>query len=168
MTVIKHIEEQVPGVKFHRVYNDSDAIIRIAFNHEHPEGKLWSRVGREADRVNSDEPTMNLSDVAGHESDEIKEGSREYGDIMRLLFHALGMFHQHQHPGRNFSISAAGTCTFDLYYRMVLTSMGLPAVAKDLDPDEWSKSDIYDNIVRRLQPNGIDPYPPPDNESCTK
>jgi len=116
-TVLSHIEGQVPGVKFGHVDKASDAVIRIAFDHGHPYGNTssWSRVGRETERINSDEPTMNLSDVTGHESDEIQEGSKEYGDIMHQFFHALGMLHQHQNPKRKFTISQTGACTFDLY-----------------------------------------------------
>ena len=112
-TVMNHIEEQVPGIKFLQVLKDNDAVIRIAFNHEHPYGKTWSRVGREAERVNSNEPTMNLSDITGHESGGIQEGSKEYGCIMHELLHTLGMHHEHQHPDRPFDISAIGTCAFD-------------------------------------------------------
>jgi len=108
---MNRIEEQVLGIKFVQVLKDSDAVIRIAFNHEHPYGKTWSRVGREAERVNSNEPTMNLSDVTGHESGGIQEGSKEYGCIMHELFHSLGMHHEHQHFDRPFEISAVGTCT---------------------------------------------------------
>ena len=106
-TVMNHIEEQVPGVKFVPVHEDSEAIIRISFNHDHPYGKTWSRVGREAERVSSDEPTMNLSD-SEHEPGEIQEGSKEYGDILHELFHTLGMLHEHQHPDRKFDISVTG------------------------------------------------------------
>ena len=112
-TIIRHIEEQVPGVKFDLVNDDNEAVIRIAFNSC---GKTWSRVGREAERVNSSEPTMNLSDVR-HESGEIEEGSREYGDIMQGLFHALGMDHEHQHPERKFTISAIGM--YNLIYIII-------------------------------------------------
>jgi len=84
--VIKRIEENVPGVKFDRVNEDSEAAVCIAFNYKHPHGKTWSRVGREAERLNSDEPTMNLSDIAGHVSG-VQEGSKEYGDITHEFFH---------------------------------------------------------------------------------
>ena len=104
---MNHIEEQVPGVRFDLVNKDSEAVIRIAFNYEKPYGKTWSRVGREAERVNSDEPTMNLSD-SEHEPGEIQEGSKEYGDILHEFFHTLGMLHEHQHPERKFTISATG------------------------------------------------------------
>lgn len=107
-TVINRIEELVPGVKFRRVDEAIDAVIRITFDHRHPDGNTWSYVGREAEGVGPDKPTMNLSDVTGYQSDEIREGSEEYGDIMHQFFHALGMRHQHQHPERNFTISATG------------------------------------------------------------
>ena len=110
---MNHIEEQVPGIRFVQVLKDSEAVIRIAFNHEHPYGKTWARVGREAESVNSDEPTMNLSDVAGHESGRIQGGSKEYGGIMHELFHTLGMYHEHQNPDRKFDISPIGMCSFD-------------------------------------------------------
>jgi len=100
---MKHIEEHVPGIKFVHVLKDSDATIQIAFNHEQPYGKTWSRVGREAERVSFNEPTMNLSDVTGHESGEIQEGSKEYGGITHELLHALGMKHEHQHHVRHLS-----------------------------------------------------------------
>jgi len=111
---MKRIEEHVPGIKFVKVLNDSsDAVIRIAFNHKHPYGKIWSRVGREAERANLNEPTMNLSEITGHEleSGGIQEGSKEYGDIMYELLHVLGMLHEHQHPDRRFDISADGAST---------------------------------------------------------
>jgi len=108
---MKHIEEHVPGIKFVQVLKDSDAVIRIAFDHEHPYGKTWSRVGREAEKVNVNEPTMNLSEITGRGSGEIQEGSKEYGDIMHELLHVLGMYHEHQHPDRLFHISADGACT---------------------------------------------------------
>jgi len=110
---MKHIEEQVPSIKFVRVLKDSDAVIRIAFNHEHPYGKTWSLEGIEAADVSSNEPTMNLSDVTGHKSGRIQKGSNEYCDIMYELLHTLGMYHEPQHPVRMFDISAAGTCTSD-------------------------------------------------------
>jgi len=105
---MKHIEEQVPGVKFNLVDNDSDAVIRIAFNHEHLYGTTWSRVGREAERVSFNEPTMNFSDVK-HEYGNIQNDSKEYSVIMHEFFHALGMLHEYQHPERKF---ATGMCIF--------------------------------------------------------
>ena len=152
-TVIKYIEEKVPGVKFDRVNEDSEAAVRIAFNYKHPDGKTWSLVGREAERVNSDEPTMNLSDVAGHDSGEIQEGSKEYGDIMHEFFHTLGMLHEHQHPERKFTISESGIFTLNLYRNLEL--MELPAVRKEMEDDGWSKKNIRDNIVQKLKPNDI-------------
>jgi len=112
---MKHIEEQVPGIKFVQVPKDSEAVVRIAFNHEHPYGKTWSRTGIEAERVSSNEPTINLSDVTGHESGEIQE--EEYGAIMHGLLRTLGMHHEHQHPDRPFDISIIGTCTFHFIIR---------------------------------------------------
>ena len=110
--VIKLIEERVPGVKFVRVKEDSEAVIRIAFDHKHPDGSTWSRVGRDAEEIDSDKPTMNLSDVTGHDSGEIQVGSDEYIDIVHEFFHSLGMRHEHQHPERKFTISKTGTFTF--------------------------------------------------------
>ena len=88
-------------------------------------------MGRGAERVSSSQParTINLSDVTGHDSGEIREGSKEYGGIMHELL-ALGMQHEHQHPDCPFDISAFGACTFDLYYSMELT--GLTAVVSDM------------------------------------
>lgn len=164
-SVVKHLEEQVPGIKFVRVDRDSDAEIRIAFDHEHPYGKTWSRVGREAEKINSDEPTMNLSDVR-HESGETRKGSKEYGDIMHEFFHTLGMLHEHQHPDRKFAISATGAYTFNFYYNWEL--MELPAVVKDMEDDEWSEKDINDNIVQQFDRDTIGAYSPPDKASCMK
>jgi len=165
-TLIKHIEEKVPGVKFDLVNEDSEAAVRIAFDHKHPYGKTWSRVGREAERVNSDEPTMNLSDVAGHDSGH-QEGSKEYGDIMHEFFHTLGMLHEHQHPERKFNISETGIFTCNLYRNMEL--MELPAVRKEMEDDGWSKKNIRDNIVQKLKPNDIGAYSPvADGSSCMK
>jgi len=165
--VIKQIEENVPGVKFDRVNEDSEAAVRIAFDNKHPHGKTWSRVGREAERVNSDEPTMNLSDVAGHDSGEIQEGSKEYGDIVHEFFHTLGMLHEHQHPERKFTISETGIFTLNLYRNLEL--MDLPAVGKDMKDEGWSKKNIRDNIVQKLKPNDIGPYSPQaDGSSCMK
>jgi len=165
-TVIKHIEAKVPGVKFDRVNEDSEAAIRIAFIHKHLYGKTWSRVGREAERVNSDEPTMNLSDIAGHDS-VIQEGSKEYGDIMHEFLHTLGMLHEHQHPERKFTISESGIFTLNLYRNLQL--MDLPAVRMDMEGEVWSKRNIRDNIVQKLKPNDIGPYSPlADCSSCMK
>ena len=110
--VMKHIEEGVPGVEFVPVNEDSKAVIRIAFDHKHPDGSTWSRVGRDAEGISSDKPTMNLSDVTGHDSGEIQLGSDEYIDIVHEIFHSLGMRHEHQHPERKFTISETGTFTF--------------------------------------------------------
>jgi len=165
--VIKHIEEKVPGAKFDRVHEDSKAVVRIAFIHKHPEGETWSRVGREAERVNSDKPTMNLSDVAGHDSGEIQEGSKEYGDIMHEFFHTLGMLHEHQHPERKFTISESGIFTYNSYRNLELIE--LPAVRKEMEDDGWSKKNIRDNIVQKLKPNDIGAYSPvADGSSCMK
>ena len=113
--VIKHIEEEVPGVKFDRVNENSRTAIRIALDYKDPHGKMWSRVGREAENIDDDKPTMNLSEVTGHGSGEILEGTGEYIDIMHEFFHALGMYHEHQHPELNYTISETGMVTFDLY-----------------------------------------------------
>ena len=165
--VIKRIEEKVPGVKFDLVNEDSEAAVRIAFDHKHPYGKTWSRVGREAERVNSDEPTMNLSDIAGHDSGEIIEGSKEYGDIMHEFFHTLGMLHEHQHPERKFIISESGIFTLNLYRNLEL--MDLPAVGMDMEDEVWSMKNIRDNIVKILKPNDIGAYSPvADCSSCMK
>jgi len=163
-TVVKHLEEQVPGIKFDRVDRDGDAEVRIAFDHEHPYGKTWSRVGREAEKVNSDQPTMNLSDVR-HESGEIHEASKEYGDIMHEFFHTLGMLHEHQHPDREFDISVTGASS-NLYHNLEL--MELPAVVKDMEDEEWSENDVKDNIVRQYNRGTIGAYSPPDMASCMK
>jgi len=161
-----HIEKHVPGIKFVQVLNDSDAAIRIAFDHEHPYGKTWSRVGREAEKVSFKEPTMNLSDVTGHESGEFQVGSKEYGGIVHELLHALGMQHEHQHPDRPFDISAIGMCTVDLYYNIKLS---LPtAVVSDMKDDGWSKKDTINNIVKRFNPSAIGAFSPPDMTSCMK
>jgi len=164
--VIKHIEEKVPGAKFDRVHEDSKAVVRIAFIHNHPDGETWSRVGREAERVDSDEPTMNLSDVAGHDSGEIQEGSKEYGDIMHEFFHTLGMLHEHQHPERKFTISEIGIFTYNSYRNLEL--MELPAVRKEMEDEGWSREDISDNIVQKMKANDIGPFSPPDILSCMK
>jgi len=159
-TVIKDIEEQVPGVKFNLVNNDSEAVIRIAFNHEHPYGKTWSRVGREAERVSFNEPTMNLSDVK-HESGDIGNDSKEYSVIMHEFFHALGMLHEHQQPERKFTISATCMCNFDLYHNMEL--MELTAVGSDMEDDAWFE-DINGDIVQH-NPTTI-AYSRPDIAIC--
>jgi len=147
--VIKHIA----GARFDRVHEDSEAAVRITFNHEHHHGNTWSRVGREAVRVNSDKPTMNLSDVAGHDSGEIQEGSKEYGDIMHEFFHTLGMLHEHQHPERKSIISETGIFTYNSYRNLEL--LELAAVRKEMEDDGWSKKNIRDNIVQKLKPNDI-------------
>src|SRR5258707_3344895 len=164
-TVMNHIEEQVPGIKFLQVLKDSEAVIRIAFNHEHPYGKTWSRVGIEAADVSSNEPTLNLSDVSGHESGGIQEGSKEYGGIMHEFLHTLGMHHEHQHPDRPFDICAIGTLPLILYYNKL---MELPAVRKDMEDEGWSEEDVDNNIVKRLNHNMVGACSQPDMCSCMK
>ncbi len=48
---------------------DTDAMIRIAY----PDGKT-PRMGRKTEAIDSDEPTMNLSGVTGHDSGERTRG----------------------------------------------------------------------------------------------
>jgi len=109
---------------------------------------------------------MNLSDIAGHVPC-VQEGSKEYGDITHEFFHTLGMLHEHEHPERKFTISETGTFTLNLYHSLEL--MNLPAVGMDMEDQGWSKKNIRDNIVQKLKPNDIGPYPPlADYSSCMK
>ena len=149
----------VPGIKFVHVENVSDATIRIAFDHEHPDGKIWSYLGMDVARVSSNKPTMNLSGVSGLGSGEIEEDSDEYGIIFHEFFHTLGMLHEHQHPEREFTIFRKGTCAFDLYCDMEL--MKLPEVVKDTGLSEKDA----DGNTRKLRRNEVGAYSPFDSKS---
>jgi len=83
---------QYANIKFDFGKHERDAAeIRISFSFQ--AGKSWSYLGKFAQKIPKDEPTMNfgwLTDVSSEE--EIKKV------VLHEFGHALGLVHEHQHP----------------------------------------------------------------------
>jgi hypothetical protein len=105
---------RVSGLQF-QFSNAVDAEVRVAFEY----GSSWSYVGAKALQAASDGPTMNLGWVEPDvEAPEVKRV------ILHEFGHALGLLHEHQHPG------AAIPWDREKVYRYYQTKNG------------WSQSDV--------------------------
>lgn len=83
----------VPGVKlkFEAASRRGAADIRIAFNKN---SGSWSNIGTDARSIHPSQPTMNLGWATLEAPD-----ARFLGTVIHEFGHALGLLHEHNHPG---------------------------------------------------------------------
>jgi hypothetical protein len=82
------------GIYFDFKHNRPDAAIRIRFNTK----DNWSKIGTDALDVSEyTEPTMKLASVTLNQTKELVQFY-----ILHEFGHALGLLHEHKHPGTTF------------------------------------------------------------------
>ena len=129
------------GLLFEEVDAAEDAEIRIAFDYS-PDADTWSHIGRDAIDLAPDpyEQTMNFS----------WDLTNDFATALHEVGHVLGFPHEHQNPRSGIIWNERGV--YDAFRR-----------------HNWSDSDIYWNVLRKLDvgevggsqwdPNSIMHYP---------
>ncbi|KAK7685783.1 hypothetical protein QCA50_011129 [Cerrena zonata] len=81
------------NIRFRKI--KSDGMIRISFD---PSSGSWSYVGRQCEKVDGNDATMNLGSI---NPTTMAPSLNEKGVILHEFGHALGLLHEHQSPSRS-------------------------------------------------------------------
>lgn len=115
------LEAAAPGTKAH---------IRVDFA---PKKGSWSYIGRDCESIHPSQPTMNLGWATLDASDP-----DFLGTVIHEFGHALGLLHEHNHPG-------------------ALISWNKGAVYDDLmgEPNNWDRETIDDNVFAKYDASTV-------------
>lgn len=92
--VLKIASEWTPysGIKLIRVYDRTESDIRVSFQTK----GFWSYIGSYAEKISKKEITLSLDSIF------LPENIQRFRNVILHEFgHALGLIHEHQHPGFN-------------------------------------------------------------------